>query len=371
MNIGFDINEANIPQRVGVNQVAYNTFLHLVKQVSGDDVIYALGKDRPLPDMPSGSNNLIYEIFGAKKAWVLTSLTKRLWFGKPKIDVLFSPSHYTPLFTPTKSVIYLMDMSFERFGTEYFTNYDINQLKKWTPLSVKKAKKILTISEFSKNEIVKLYGTNPDKVEVVYPAIDKDVYHGKVPKTKVVSVKKKYGITGSYLLYWGTLQPRKNISRLIEAFAKLDKPQLKLVICGKKGWLYDQILEQAKTLGVDSRVIFTGFAPTDDLPALIKGSRAFVLPSLYEGFGMPVVEAQAVGTPVVVSRVSSLPEIAGESGIYIEDPMSVESIKIALEQVLALSLGERLKLIKMGKENTRRFDWDLSAQRILNILKSL
>ncbi|HOX96070.1 MAG TPA: glycosyltransferase family 1 protein [Candidatus Woesebacteria bacterium] len=371
MNIGFDINEANIPQRVGVNQVAYNTFLHLVKQVQGNDVIYALGKERPLPDMPVGGPNLVYEIFGSKKAWVLTSLTKRLWWGKPKIDVLFSPSHYTPLFTPVNTVIYLMDMSFERFGTEYFTNYDINQLKKWTPLSVKKAKKILTISEFSKDEIVKLYGTDPNKVEVVYPAIDREIYHGKIPKTKVVSVKKKYGITGSYLLYWGTLQPRKNINRLIEAFSKLDKPQLKLVICGKKGWLYDEILEQSKNLGISNRVVFTGFAPNEDLTALIKGSRAFVLPSLYEGFGMPVVEAQAVGTPVVVSKVSSLPEIAGESGIFIEDPLSTESIKEALDRVINLSLAERIKLVKMGKENTKRFDWDLSAQKILNILKNV
>lgn len=371
MNIGFDINEANIPQRVGVNQVAYNVFLHMAKAIVGDDKLFALGKERPLPDMPVGKENLIYEIFGSKKAWVLTSLTKRLWFGKPKIDVLFSPSHYTPLFSLTKTVIYLMDMSFERFGTEYFTNYDINQLKKWTPLSVKKAKKVITISEFSKNEIVKLYGTNPNKIEVVYPAFDKEIYHGKIPKTKVISVKKKYGITGSYLLYWGTLQPRKNITRLIDAFAKLDKPQLKLVIAGKKGWLYDQILEQSNALGISNRVIFTGFAPNDDLPALIKGSRAFVLPSLYEGFGMPAVEAQAVGTPIVVSRVSSLPEVAGESAIYIEDPMSVDSIKEALDRALTLSMGERLKLIKEGKENTKRFDWDISAQRIINILKTV
>lgn len=371
MNIGFDINEANIPQRVGVNQVAYNIFTHLAKLISGDDKLFALGKERPLPDMPPGNENLIYEIFGSKKAWVLTSLTKRLWFGKPKIDILFSPSHYTPLFSPTKTVIYLMDLSFERFGTEYFTNYDINQLKKWTPLSVKKAKKILTISEFSKNEIMKLYGTSTDKIDVIYPAFDQEVFHGKVPQTKIISVKKKYGITGSFLLYWGTLQPRKNITRLIDAFAKLDKPQLKLVICGKKGWLYDQILEQSRNLGVDNRVIFTGFATNDDLPALIKGSRAFVLPSLYEGFGMPAVEAQAVGTPIVVSRVSSLPEVVGQSAIYIEDPSSVDSIKTALDKVLALSVEERLKLIKEGKENTKRFDWNISTQKILNILKTL
>lgn len=371
MNIGFDINEANIPQRVGVNQVAYNTFLHMVKNVGEGDKIIAVSKDRPLPDMPRENDKLTYEIFGSKKAWVLTSLTKRLWFGKPKIDVLFSPSHYSPLFAKTKSVIYLMDMSFERFGTEYFTSYDINQLRRWTPLAVKHAKKVITISDFSKKEIVDLYGTDPKKIEVVYPAFDKEVYHGKVPNTKLLSVKKKYGINGSYFLYWGTLQPRKNISRLIEAFSKLSQSRLKLVICGKKGWLYDQILEQAKRLGIEDKVIFTGFAPNEDLPALIKGSRAFVLPSLYEGFGMPPVEAQAVGTPVVVSRISSLPEVVGESGIFIDDPTSVDQIKEALEKVLSLSKAERIKIIKQGKENTKRFDWDVSAKKIIDILKSV
>ncbi len=371
MNIGFDINEANVPQRVGVNNVAYNIFLHLVNVLSPEDKVIALSKDRPLPDMPRGSDKLIYEIFGSKRAWVLTSLTKRLWFGKPKIDVLFSPSHYSPIFTKTKSVIYLMDMSFERFGTEYFTSYDINQLKRWTPMSVKHAKKVLTISEFSKSEIVRLYGTDPLKIEVVYPAFDKETFHGKVPNTKQNQIKKKYGINGSYLFYWGTLQPRKNLSRLIEAFSKLDRPRLKLVICGKKGWLYEQILDQSKKLGIADRVIFTGFAPNEDLPALIKGARAFVLPSLYEGFGIPPIEAQAVGTPVVVSRVSSLPEVVGESGIYIEDPESIDSIKIALDKVLNLKTSERIRIIKAGKENTKRFDWDLSAKRILDILKTV
>lgn len=371
MIIGFDINEANIPQRVGVNQVAYNIFVHLVKNLPAGDRIIAFGKDRPLPDMPPAGEKLTYEIFGPARAWVLTSLTKRLWFGRPKVDVLFSPSHYSPLFSPVKSVIYLMDMSFELFGTEYFTSYDIHQLKRWTPISVKRAKKVFTISEFSKNEIVRLYQTDPNQIEVVYPSFDKNVYHGKVPKTQQIAVRKKYGINGDYLLYWGTLQPRKNLSRLIQALAKLKETRLKLVIAGKRGWLYDQILEQAQKIGVANRVIFTGFVPQDDIPALIKASRALVLPSLYEGFGMTVVEAQAVGVPVVVSRVSSLPEVAGESAIYIEDPHSVDSLAQALKQVLSLSLSARLKIIKEGKENSKRFDWDVSAQKILAILKKL
>ena len=368
MNIGFDINEANIGQRVGVNQVAYAVFKALVSSLQSGDKITALSKERPLPDLPTQSEKLSYEIFGPKKMWVLTGLTKRLIFNNPKVDVLFSPSHYTPLLTRVPSVIYLMDLSYERFGTDYFTSYDINQLKRWTPLSINKAKHVLTISQFSKDEIIKIYHTNPDKISVVYPGFDRETHHSKIPMTKQLQVRKKYGIAGKYLLYVGTLQPRKNLNRLVEAFAKLKNKQVKLVIGGKKGWLYDQIFEQVKNLKLEKRVLFLGFVPNEDLPGLIKGAIAYVLPSLYEGFGMPPVEAQAVGVPVVVSRESSLPEVVGASGIYIEDPRSIDSIKEGLEKVLALSKAEREAIIEVGKENTKRFDWDLSATKLLAIL---
>lgn len=118
-------------------------------------------------------------------------------------------------------------------------------------------------------------------------------------------------------------------------------------------------------------MIFTGFVGNDDLPGLIKGSLAYVLPSLYEGFGMPPVEAQAVGVPVVVSRVSSLPEVVGPSGIYIEDPHSAESIKEVLEKAISLKKSERLAIIEAGKGNTKRFDWNASAAKLLEILKTV
>lgn len=370
MKIGIDINEANIPQRVGVNRVAYKIFCHLIKQLKDDDQIIAFSKEKPLPDMPAPSPKIQYEVFGSKKAWVLTSLTKRLIFGKPRVDALFSPSHYTPLIGSTPTYIYLMDMSYERFGTEYFTTYDINQLRKWTPISIKKAKKIFTISEFSKKEISDIYKVPLEKIEVIYPSFDKDIFHGKVPKTKQKQVRKKYDIKGRYIFYWGTLQPRKNISKLIEAFSKLKNKNYKLVISGKKGWLYEQIFELAKKHNIDNRINFIGFAPDEDLPALVKSSHAFILPSLYEGFGMPVVEAQAVGVPVVVSKTSSLPEVAGESAIYIDDPESVDSIKKTLEVLVSLTKQEREKIIKNGKENTKRFDWDESAKKLINIIKN-
>lgn len=369
MTIGIDINEANIGQRVGANQVAFAMINALVENLFEGDKIIALAKERPLPDLPVTSDKLSYEIFGPGKMWVLTGLTKRLFLNKPRLDVLFSPGHYTPLLSRVPAVIYLMDLAYERFGSEYFTTYDINQLKRWTPLSIKKAKHVLTISEFSKSEIISFYQTPAEKITVVYPGFDRLIYHSKIPKTKQRQVRKKYGISGKYFLYVGTLQPRKNLGKLIEAFAKLKNKQVKLVIGGKKGWLYDQIFEQARELKLENRVLFLGFVPNEDLPGLIKGSQAYVLPSLYEGFGMPPVEAQAVGVPVVVSRVSSLPEVIGESGIYIEDPNSVNGIKEALEKVLSLKKSERAAIIEAGKENTKRFDWNLSAIKLLAILK--
>ncbi len=371
MTIGIDINEANIGQRVGSNQVAFAMINALVNDLSEADKIIALAKERPLPDLPIASDKFGYEIFGPRKLWVLTGLTKRLFFNQPRLDVLFSPGHYTPLLSRVPSVIYLMDLAYERFGSEYFTTYDINQLKRWTPLSIKKAKHVLTISEFSKSEIIKLYHTPAEKITVVYPGYDRETYHSKIPNTKQTQVRKKYGIVGKYFLYVGTLQPRKNLSKLIEAFAKLKNKQVKLVIGGKKGWLYDQIFEQARDLKLENRVLFLGFVANEDLPGLIKGSQAYVLPTLYEGFGMPPVEAQAVGVPVVVSRVSSLPEVIGDSGIYIEDPNSISSIQTALEKVLSLKKSERATIIEAGKENTKRFDWNLSAVKLLAILKQV
>jgi len=370
MTIGIDINEANISQRVGVNQVAFFIFKNLVEKCLPPDKIIALSKERPLPDMPPANAILNYEVFGPKKFWVLTGLTKRLIFNKPKIDILFSPSHYTPLFTKVPSVIYLMDLSFERFGTDFFTAYDSNQLKRWTSLSVKKARHVLTISQFSRQEIINLYKISPEKVSVIYPGIDKETFHSKIPLTKQKQVRSKYNISGRYLLYVGTLQPRKNLNRLIEAFSKIKDPRIKLVIGGKKGWLYDQFFDQVKTLKIEDRVIFTGFIPQEDVPGLIKSSIAYVLPSLYEGFGMPPIEAQAVGTPVVVSRTSSLPEIVGDSGIYISNPENISDIKEALEKAINLKRTERESMIQKGKDNAKRFDWKISAECLLNLLKS-
>jgi len=257
-----------------------------------------------------------------------------------------------------------MDLSFIHFP-ELFAKKDLYQLVSWTKYSVKNASKIFTISKSSKDDIIDIYGVEDKKVIVTYPGI-KEGSSAKI--LTMDDLRKKFGIDKDYILFVGTLQPRKNISKLIEAFSKLKESRIKLVIVGKKGWLYEPIFEKVKELKVEGRVKFLDFIPQEEMPSLYKGAKAFILPSLYEGFGMPPVEAQAVGVPVVVSRLSSLPEVVGASGIYIDDPHSIDSIKEALEKVISLTKNDRQAIIEVGKENTKRFDWDLSAAKLLTIL---
>ncbi len=367
MLIGIDGNEANVSQRVGVNQVAYELIKHLsLLQTEHQFVVYL--KDRPLPDMPPANANFSYEVFGPPKAWVLTGLTMRL-FKKNRPDVLFSPSHYIPLLSSVPQVFSIMDLSYEKFGQEYFRQYDLQQLRRWTRLSTKKARKILTISHATKADIIEHYNTPPEKISVIYPGYNQELYQSRVPLTKQTQVREKYGIKGKYFLYLGTLQPRKNILRLIKAFSVLGGGT-KLVIVGKKGWLYERILKVSQKLGIEAKVIFPGFVPNEDLPALYKASIAFVLPSLYEGFGIPVIEAQACGAITIVSNVSSLPEIAGEGSLYIKNPKSVKHIAESLREALSISKKRRDHLITLNKENIKRFSWTDAAKQALEIITS-
>ncbi len=365
MLIAIDGNEANIPQRVGVNQVAFELLRQLAAKDWGHDFVVFL-KDRPLPDMPAPSTHFRYEVFGPKRAWVLTGLSLRL-FRSPRPQVLFSPSHYIPLISPVKRIFTIMDLSYEKFGQQYFRPYDLKQLRLWTRRSAAVAHKIITISQSAKEDIISYYHFPAERISVIYPGYNQSLYHPRIPLTKQQQIRDKYGIKGKFFLYLGTLQPRKNIVRLIQAFSKLGGGT-KLVIVGKKGWLYDEILSLAVKLKISQKVIFTGFVQNEDLPALYKACVAYVLPSLYEGFGMPVIEAQACGAITIVSAVSSLPEIAGKGAIYIKNPEKIHSIAEALRSSLSLPQKKRQQLLLQNKQNLTRFSWELSASSLIAAL---
>lgn len=338
MKIGINANEANVQHRVGINQFAFEILRRLKP-----DVVYL--SQPPIADMPKHN----YEVFGPTKLWTLTGLQKKLLVDPP--DVLFSLTHYAPLYVPCKSVICIMDLAWEKFPS-YYKKSDYYQLKYWTWLSAKQASKIITISEASKKDIIKYYGIDEKNISVVYPGYDEARFNTKVVPSK------KYG---NYILYLGTLQPRKNLERLIEAF-KLLKTDCKLVIAGminegRGGWMNEKIKG-------DKNIILTGYVPEEEKPGLYAGAKAYVLPSLYEGFGIPPIEAMAVGTPVIVSRISSLPEICGEAATYIEDPYSIESIRTALEKI-------NTDKIKLGLQQVLRYNWDEACLKINTVLNSV
>jgi glycosyltransferase involved in cell wall biosynthesis len=180
---------------------------------------------------------------------------------------------------------------------------------------------------------------------------------------------KKFGITKPYILFVGTLQPRKNIAKLIEAFSQLKNKNTQLVIVGKKGWLWEEIFNAPAKFGVLERVKFLDFVSNEDLPGLYKNALCFVLPSLYEGFGLPVLEAMKFGCPTVISNVSSLPEVGGDASLYF-DPQSVDDIAQKIEMVVS---DEKLRaeMVKKGYNQVKQFSWEKTAKQTLKVLEDL
>ena len=369
MKIGLDGNEANTENRVGSGKYSYE----LIKQFSNDTKyeFEVFLKQNPLSDLPKESKNFKYKVFGPKFMWTQFALPLHLTFGK-KPDVFFSMSHYGPRFSPVPYVITIFDLSYLHYP-RLFNKDDLHKLTNWTKYSIKGAKHILAISKSTKEDIVKNYGVEPNKITVTYIGYDGKLFRPQ-SKEKIQRMKKDYKINGDYIIFVGTLQPRKNLESLIEAFKKLTlnssliTHHLQLVIAGKKGWLYDSIFEKVKDLNLSERIRFTDYVPNTDLPPLIYGAKAYVLPSLWEGFGIPVVEAQACGVPVVVSNVSSLPEVIGDSGILV-DPEKVDSIADGIMK--ALSEETRIILVKKGLENVKRFSWEKCAKETLKVLEKV
>lgn len=367
MIIGVDGNEANVKQRVGSGQYTYELLKQFARISSKKFLVYL--KDQPVSDLPRETENFKYEVFGPKKFWTQFALPLKLTF-KRDFDVFFSPAHYGPRFSKIPYVVTIHDLSYLHFP-EMFKKDDLLQLTAWSKYSIKNSVHIIVPSQTTKDDIVKNYKVLPSKITVTYEGYDESRFKPQ-PESRIDQVKKKYKIIGDYIIFVGTLQPRKNLERLIEAFnlingkLKMENGKLSLLIVGKKGWLYEPIFETVKRLNLESKVIFADYVPNDELPALISGTKIYVLPSLWEGFGIPVIEAQACGVPVVVSNTSSLPGIVGESGILV-DPENVESIAVGIKK--ALDPRVRPDFIKRGFLNIKRFSWQTCGRKTLKVLE--
>lgn len=365
MIIGIDGNEANVEKKVGISEYAYQLLLQFYKHPELQFLIYL--KHSPREDMPKARKGWKYIVVGPKKLWTQIGLPFYLFTHFPRPDIFFTPTHYAPRFSPVPTVISVMDVSYLHFP-ELFAKRDLYQLTSWTKYSVAHAKRVLTISNASRNDIIQGYQKDPKKVVVTYPGIKSESKDMNKELSKK-ELQEKFGIDKEYILFVGTLQPRKNISRLVEAFSHLKKSSTQLVLVGKKGWLYEEILTAPQKFGVKEKVLFLEFVDNNDLPSLYTHALIFVLPSLYEGFGLPVIEAMKYGTPVITSNVSSLPEAGGDASLYI-NPESVEDITKAMQQLLDNS-KLRAEMVKKGYEQVKKFSWEKTAKETLDILQSL
>jgi glycosyltransferase involved in cell wall biosynthesis len=378
MIIGIDGNEANVPVRVGIGEYAFELLRQFSKLQTSNLPAGKTGlkfhiylKSTPREDLPKASENWKYIVFGPSPLWTQVALPARLFLENKKPNVFFSPSHYAPRFSPIPTAISIMDLSY-LFYPELFRKRDLYQLTKWTQYSVKKAGRIFTISNASRDDIIKAYSVPKKRLVVTYPGIKPFVTLTPQVYTTTM-LQQSFGITRPYFLFVGTLQPRKNIVRLIEAFSlflqKSDDQAVDLILVGKKGWLYEEILSAPKTYGVLKNVIFLDFVSDDALPTLYKQAIAFILPSLYEGFGLPVLEAMKYGCPVITSNVSSLPEAGGDAALYV-DPEDVHDIAKKMIQIRE-DKTLRKSLIAKGDKQAGRFSWEKTAKETLIALEEL
>lgn len=349
MKIAIDGYEANVAQRVGSSQVAFE-LLKAFEKLDHQDKYTIFLPSVPLSDLPKERAGWKYQVLKPKRLWTYFTLPVVLFLRGRKFDLIFSPTHYIPRFSPIKRIATIFDLSFLHFP-DMFTKKDLWQLTNWTKFSAQNADHIITISNFSKQDIINQYKIDKNKITVAYPGYDNEIF------------KKKNSKIGNYIIYIGTIQPRKNLIRLMEAVARIEG--LKLIIVGKTGWEYEEILATPKKLGIEDRVEFTGFLPTEKIARLLNGALAFVLPSLYEGFGITVVEAMASGCPVIVSNVSSLPEVVGNAGLLI-DPYSVDQIEQAI-RILISDKKLREKYAKLGLAESQKFSWDKMSKKVLQV----
>ncbi|MEO8065978.1 MAG: glycosyltransferase family 1 protein [Candidatus Doudnabacteria bacterium] len=367
MIIGIEAERANLPNPTGVEYYAAQMIRNFARMDPKNNYVLYF-RTKPLPWFYELPKNFSIRLIPFPKFWTQLRISWEL-ITHP-VDVLFIPASALPIFHPKRSVVAVHDIAFELFDGIY-TGY-MNYYQKFvTRFAVKHGAKVVSASESTKNDLIRVYKTKPEKIIVTHLGLGDDFRPMKYDE--VQPVLDKYDLVyQKYILFVGTLQPRKNIIKLADAFQKIKKEnhvEEKLVIVGQRGWLWEPIVKKIKMVGLDGSVKYLDYVSKRDLPYLYSGAKLLTLPALYEGFGFPPLEAMASGVPVVVSNVSSLPEVVGDAGALV-DPDSTESIAEGLLSVL-MDDNLRQQMIVKGLARAKRFTWENTARKTLEVFESL
>ncbi len=372
MVIGIDASRANRPNKTGTEWYSY----YLIKQLAAIDRHnrYILYSDKPLEtglaelcqQYPNIESKVLHWPFG--RLWTLGRLTLEMIVRPP--DVLFVPAHVLPLLSKAKLVNTIHDVGFMVFPGLY--GRQAARYLRWsTKWALAKAQRLIAISEFTKQEIQRYFSADLSKITVVYNGYDGKVYRPEDEPGRDGRVLADYDIKQPYLLYIGRLESKKNITGLLNGFRQYcqDNPQsrLKLVLAGKRSCDFAQISNLLTDPILTEKCLELGWVPETDLSSLLRKAQAFVFPSWYEGFGLPVLEAMAAGTPVLSSNASSLPEIGAEAVLYF-DPADAADLATKIE-LITEDKGLRQRLIEAGLARATNFSWTKTAQETLKVLE--
>jgi glycosyltransferase involved in cell wall biosynthesis len=400
MLIGIDASRANRKFKGGTEWYAYYLILELAKIDSTNQ--YVLYSDKPLTDelaeLASKNGNFKAKVLNWPFTyfWTQARLSLEMLFHAP--DVLFVPAHTLPLIHPRKSVVTIHDIGFERQEELYssdkigpigglsgqafnllalfftggkFHSNEIDYHTWSTKYNLKHANKIIAVSEFTKQELIDVYHTSGSKIAVIYNGYNAELYRPIADKKEIDSVLTKYGIKCPCIFYVGRLEKKKNTARLISAFGimreKYKSLNYKLILVGNASLGFDEIKYVIEEFDLYSEVIITGWVPERDMPYIYNGASLFVFPSLYEGFGIPLVQAMATGVPIAASKTASIPEItAGAARLFNpndEADMAEKMAEVLLDKQLAK------KLIDRGNARVRDFSLAKCARETLAVLE--
>jgi glycosyltransferase involved in cell wall biosynthesis len=365
MKIGIDASRAFQKNRTGIEEYSYQVIKHLRDHLRDQQVIlYCNPAINTEPDFDLPENWKV-KFLRAPIFWTQARLSLEMLF-RP-VDVLFVPAHTVPLIHPRNTIVTIHGLEYEfcpgaySFWQRFYMRLVIKNSCRW-------AKKIIAVSENTKKDLMRLYKVPEEKMEVIYEGIGDSNFQFSIFNFQKIFNDK---IFKPYLLFVGRLEERKNIIGIVEAFEILKRKyniSQKLILAGRFGYGAEGIKDKIKKSRYKNDIILPGYISDEDKFALLKKADAFLFPTFYEGFGLPILEAQSVGTPVVTSNISSMPEVAGNSAVLV-DPKDPSAIAEAAYKLIS-DESYKNDIIQKGMENVKRFSWEKCAREASNLLRS-
>ncbi|OGY25464.1 MAG: hypothetical protein A2Z24_01985 [Candidatus Woykebacteria bacterium RBG_16_44_10] len=365
MLIGIDASRVAKEEKTGTENYSWN----LINALASIDKKnhYVLYFNKIPSNFEISQTNFSTKVIPSPRFWTQGRLAFECFVRPP--DILFVPAHTIPALRRPglKTVTTIHDLGAE-FLAEYHQFPQKIYLNWATKYIAQHATHLIAVSNFTKKDLIRILKVRAGRISVVYEGVDTKIFYHR-PDWEIKQVRANYGIVKDYFLYVGTIQPRKNLTRLMEAFAASELKNIDLVLAGSSGWLNEEIYKAPEKFSVSNHVSFLGYVDREDLPALYGGALGLAFPSLYEGFGLPILEAFACGCPVLTSNIGAMAEVSGEAA-FLVDPLSKDEIAAGLKK-LATDKALRENLIKKGEEKVKEFSWEKTARETVKIFEKV